>query len=269
MHLLDEATRLQRLSDDRFEASLSPRYWGYTAAHGGYLAAILLRAMQERVADESRKARSLTVHFLRGPEVGPAEVQTEILRSGGKITSVSARMIQGGAPTTFAVAAFGSAFDGEGFQGARMPSVPPVETLARMPPSKVEIDHRFEHHQCFGGAPFTGNARAHIGGYSRLEGARPIDALTLTLLCDAWWPALFPTLSDNKQAGACPTIDLTIHFRAELPLADSQPDDFVLVELETQALAHGYLDESCRIWSNTGVLLAQTVQHAARLLPRK
>ncbi len=269
MHLLDEATRLQRLSTDRFEAQLSPRYWGYTAAHGGYLAAVLLRAMQERVGDAARQPRSLTVHFLKGPEVGPAEVQTEILRAGGKVTTVSARIIQAGSPTTFAIAAFGTAFDGEGFQHSRMPVVPAVESLSRMTPSKVEIDHRFEHRRCFGGAPFSGSDRAYIGGFSRLEGPRAIDALTLTLLCDAWWPALFPMLSDKKQAGACPTIDLTIHFRAELPLADSQPDDFVLVELETQALAHGYLDESCRIWSKDGKLLAQTVQHAARLLPRK
>lgn len=269
MHPLDEATLVNRLSDDRFAVDLSTRYWGYTAAHGGYLAAVLLRAMLERVGDPSRSPRSLTVHFLKGPEPGAAEVHTEVLRSGGKLTSMTARLIQQGQPTTFAVAAFGSAFDGVGFQQRAMPQVPAKEACARMQPSKVEIDHRFEHRQCFGGAPFTGASEALIGGYSRLEAPRPIDALTLTLLCDAWWPALFPTLTDRKQAGACPTIDLTIHFRADLPLADSAPDDYVLVELKSEALAHGYLDESCHIWSKQGVLLAQTVQHAARLLPRK
>ncbi len=268
MHQLDEATRAQRLEDDRFAVDLSPKYWGYTAAHGGYLAAVLLRAMVERVADASRHPRSLTVHFLKGPQAGAAEVHTEVLRTGGKLTSMTARLMQQGAPTTFAVAAFGADFDGEGFQQRTMPEVPAPEACVRMQPSKVEIDHRFEHRPCFGGAPFSGAKEAWIGGHSRLEAPREIDALTLTLLCDAWWPALFPTLTDKKQAGACPTIDLTIHFRADLPLQDAAPDDYVLVELRTEALAHGYLDESCRIWSKGGVLLAQTVQHAARLRPK-
>ncbi len=269
MHPLDEATRVTRLSDDRFSADLSIKYWGYTAAHGGYLAALLLRAMTERVDDAARQPRSLTVHFLKGPSPGPVEVHTELLRAGGKLSSLTARLVQEGATTTFAIAAFGAPFEGEGFQQHAMPHVPPVESCPRMPPSKVEIDHRFEHHPCFGGAPFSGASEALIGGYSRFEAPRTIDALTLTVLCDAWWPALFPALTDKKQAGACPTIDLTIHFRAQLPLIGASPDDYVLVQLQSEALAHGYLDESCRIWSKQGVLLAQTVQHAARLLPRK
>ncbi len=269
MHLLDEATRLQRHDDDRFGATLDARYWGYTAAHGGYLAAVLLRAMTERLGDASRSPRSLTVHFLKGPEAGPAEVATEVLRAGGKVTSMTARLVQHGAPTTFAVAAFGAPFQGEGFQHAAMPAFPAPEACPRLAPSKVAIDHRFEHRPCFGGAPFSGAPAAAIGGYSRLDAPRAVDALTLTLICDAWWPALFPMLQDKKQAGACPTIDLTIHFRAELPLPNAQPDDYVLVALRTEALAHGYIDESCHIWSRDGLLLAQTVQHAARLLPRK
>ncbi len=269
MHPLDEATNVVRLSADRFAAELSPRYWGYTAAHGGYLAAVLLRAMTERVGDPTRHPRSLTVHFLKGPMQGPAEVHTELLRSGGKLTSLSARIVQDGAPTTFAVAAFGAAFEGESFQQQGMPEAPPVGMCPRLPPSKVEIDHRFEHHPCFGGAPFSGASEALIGGYSRFEAARELDALGLTVLCDAWWPALFPTLDDKRKAGACPTVDLTIHFRASFPLSDSDPHDFVLVELRTAALSEGYLDESCRIWSKQGQLLAQSVQHAARLLPRK
>jgi len=268
MHPLDEATTLTRLDTDRFQAVLSEKYWGYTAAHGGYLAAVLLRAMCERSGDPVRHPRSLTIHFIKGPERGEAEVQTEVLRTGGRITSITARLLQGGETTTFAIAAFGAAFDAPSFQQLPMPEAPAVDSLTRMPPSKVEIDHRFEHRQCFGGAPFTGCGRALIGGYSRLEAPRPIDAMTLTLLCDAWWPALFTTLSDKKQAGACPTVDLTIHFRAELPLT-GDPSDFVLVQIQTDALAHGYLDESCRIWSKDGLLLAQTVQHAARLMPRK
>lgn len=274
-HPVDEATAVARLAEDRFSARLDPRFWGTTAAHGGYLGCVLLRAMSERVAALERAGqplrvpRSLTVHFLQGPELGAAEVHTEVLRAGRKLVVLTARLVQNGSPSTFAIAAFGSPFDAEAFQELVMPSAPPPEACPRLPPSKVEIDHRFEHRQCFGAAPFSGGSESLIGGWSRLETPRPIDALTLTLLCDGWYPALFAKLTDKRQAGACPTVDLTIHFRAALPLPDQSASDYVLAEIRTAALRDGYLDEGCRIWSKSGVLLAQTQQHAVRFLPRR
>jgi acyl-CoA thioesterase len=268
MHPFDAATHLERRAEDRFAVQLDPRYWGHRNAHGGYLAAVLLRAMTERLANPDRVPRSLTVHFLSGPAQGPADVHVELLRQGGRLSSISARIVQDGAPTTFAVAAFGSRFEGDDFQHAAMPSVPPPEACERRKPTKVEIDQRFEHRQCFGAPPFGGASLAVFGGWSRLEAPRELDALAITLLCDAWMPAFFTMLHDKREAGGCPTVDLTVHFRHAFPLAGSTPGDYVLVELSTIALHDGFLDESCRIWSKNGVLLAQSVQHAVRILPR-
>jgi acyl-CoA thioesterase len=268
MHPFDAATRLERRAENLFAVQLDARFWGHRAAHGGYLAAVLLRAMTERPADPGRAARSLTVHFLSGPAQGPAEVHVEVLRSGGRLSSLSARLLQDGATTTFAVAAFGSAFEGDDFQHAAMPSAPPAEVCERRKPTKVEIDHRFEHRQCFGGPPFGGASLAVYGGWTRLEAPRELDALAITLICDGWMPALFTMLNDKREAGACPTVDLTVHFRSAFPLAGSTPSDYVLVELSTIALSDGFMDESARVWSKDGRLLAQSVQHAVRLLPK-
>jgi acyl-CoA thioesterase len=266
-HPLDEGIAVSRLELDRFAVQLTPLFWGTTAAHGGYLAATLLQAMSERVDDAERQVRSLSTFFIQGPKPGSAEVQTELLRSGGKLTQLSARLVQDGAVCTHAVAAFGKPFVGDGLR-AIMPSVPSPETLARFKPSKVEIDQRIEHRQCFGDPPFSASTQARIGGFSRFTQPRRIDAASLIVLCDAWWPALFPTLSSPKQAGACPTIDLTIHFQRSLPLANSREDDFVVIDLQSTELHEGYLDERATLWSVDGQLLAQSVQHAARLLPR-
>ena len=75
-------------------------------------------------------------------------------------------------------------------------------------------------------------------------------------------------LRDPREAGGCPTVDYTVHFRHAFPLAGSMPDDYVLAELHTIAMHDGFLDESCRLWSRDGVLLAQSVQHAVRIQPR-
>jgi acyl-CoA thioesterase len=268
LHPLDEGTAFSRLEADRFAVQLTPLFWGTTAAHGGYLAATLLRAMTERVNDAERHIRSLSTFFLQGPKQGTAEVHTELLRTGGKISQLNARLVQDGSVTTFAVATFGKPFEGEDLRCETMPELRAPEQYARLAPSKVEIDQRFEHRQCFGDAPFTAAPEARIGGFSRFTVPREIDAASLTVLCDAWWPALFPTLANRKRAGACPTLDLTIHFRTSLPLPYARADDFVVIDLRSTLLHEGYLDERGTIWSMDGQLLAQSVQHAARLLPR-
>lgn len=268
LHPLDEGTAFTRLEVDRFAVQLTPLFWGTTAAHGGYLAATLLRVMMERVNDAERHIRSLSTFFLRGPKPGAAEIHTELLRSGGKLTQLNARLVQDGSVCTFAVATFGKPFQGEAPLWVRMPDVPDADRCARFAPSKVPIDQRFELRQCLGQAPFSGGAEARIGGFSRFAEPRKVDALSVTVLCDAWWPALFPTLTSSKQAGACPTIDLTIHFRSSLPTTGALDDDFVVIDLQSSQLHEGYLDERASIWSMDGQLLAQSVQHAARLLPR-
>jgi acyl-CoA thioesterase len=269
MHPLDAATRLERTSELVFRAQLDPLYWGHVAAHGGYLAALLLRAMGECVGDEARAPRSLTVHFLKAPSEGPAEVHVEPLRRGGKISCFNARIVQDSVPVTFAVAAFGSAFDGEGFQHVPSPELPAPEACPRIKPSRVAIDHRFEHRVGLGAAPFSGASEARIGGYSRLDPPRALDALSIALLCDGWWPAQFSLLHDRSEASGCPTVDLTIHFHTSFPVAGVEPDDYAVVELVTGVLSEGYLDERCRLWSRDGRLLAQSVQHAAHLRSRR
>jgi acyl-CoA thioesterase len=222
----------------------------------------------EQVNDSARAPRSLTVHFLKGPEPGPAEVELELLRQGGKISCLSARLVQAGVTQTFAVGAFGSAFDGQGFQHAPMPAVPEPGACPELARSRVAIDHRFEHRLGLGALPFAGHSEALMGGWSRLEAARAFDALSVAILCDAWWPAVFSRLNDKSEASGCPTVDLTIHFRTSFPVPGLEATDYVLVELRTEALNEGYLDERCRMWTKGGVLLAQTVQHAASLRPR-
>lgn len=269
-HPFDQDTAVTRLDEDRFSAELSERWWGYTAAHGGYLGAILLRAMQERADDPARTPRSLNVHYLRGPKAGPVEVHTTLERAGGRLSTLSARLVQDGKPTTLAMAALGAPMlEGEGFQDLACPEAPAPQAVELHRRSKVAIDHRFEHRPCLGEQPFSGAGQATYGGWGRLaDGERALDALSLVPLCDSFWPCLFTRLDHKKQAGAVPTVDLTVHFRATLPVSDPDPAGWGLFDLESRVMRDGYLEESCRMWSPDGLLLAQSVQHAVRVLPR-
>jgi acyl-CoA thioesterase len=264
MTRLDRHTELTPSGDGRFDTTVHPGWGTRRSPNGGYLMVMLLRAMNQTVADATRPPRSLTTHFLRPAEHGPATIQATVERSGGKLTTVSARMIQNDKPVALAIGAFGNAFGDEAFQDVVMPSVLPPMECPRMPQS-VEIDERFELRRALGPEPFSGGSEARIGGWSRLEEPRVGDALLIALLTDAWWPSLFTRQSTKKSAGGAPTVDLTVHFRAPLPHPGTQPEDFYLVSQRTTSLRDGYMDESGEVWASDGTLLAISRQHAVRV----
>ncbi len=64
--------------------------------NGGYLAAIVLRAMVAEVGEGEREPRSLTLHYLRPPADGPVHIAVTVERAGRSLSSVTARLEQDG-----------------------------------------------------------------------------------------------------------------------------------------------------------------------------
>jgi acyl-CoA thioesterase len=58
-------------------------------------------------------------------------------------------------------------------------------------------------------------------------------------------------------------VDLTIHFRAELPLVRAAPEDWCLAVFRSRLAVGGFVEEDGEVWSRDGVLLAQSRQLAA------
>src|ERR687889_989955 len=102
----DTAVRAIDGSDRRWHAEVSPEWGVPHGPNGGYIAAIVLRAMEATVADVARAPRSLTLHYLRPPAAGPCEVVVEVERAGRSLTSLSARLVQDGRPMVVALGAF-------------------------------------------------------------------------------------------------------------------------------------------------------------------
>jgi acyl-CoA thioesterase len=108
--------------------------------------------------------------------------------------------------------------------------------------------------------PFTGSEEPRTGGWLQLAEDRPLDAALVVALADAWFPTAFTRLDGPAAA---PTIDLTVHVRAALPL-DSQP---VLGQFESTTLRDGFFEEDGRLFAADGALLAQSRQLALLLAP--
>ncbi len=266
----DDETAVHAVEENRFTATMAREWWVARGPNGGYLAAVILRALTATVADELRTPRSLTVHYLSPAGDGEVEIETRQERVGRSMTSCSARLTQDGRLVALALAAFSTPRAGIEFCDLVMPQVPgPDHYQSRTVPREAPaIAHRWDTRWAIGHPPMPGaprGARAVAGGWIRLPEHRPVDALVAAAITDAWVP---PTFSRIEEPVIVPTVDLTIHFRAELPHPGLAADDFVLARFRTTVAADGFLEEDGEVWAPDGTLLTQSRQ-LATVMPFK
>jgi acyl-CoA thioesterase len=265
LHVFDRDTAVTRVADAEFGASLDRGWWIVVGPNGGYLAAILLRALQETAGDPERAPRSLTVHYVSPAAEGPVRIFTRVERAGRSLSTVSARLEQGDRLIALALAAFAKPRPSPRFHDAQMPEAPPPESLAALelpPETVVPLRERLETRPVFGERMRASSTHALAGGWLRPRDPRLADAPFLALLCDAWPPAVAQHRALAQAAfRGMPTVDLTIHFRAPVP-ADARPDDYYLGVFRSRTLRDGFAEEDGEIWTRRGVLLAQSRQLA-------
>jgi acyl-CoA thioesterase len=263
-----EATALRHVDEDLYEGTIDPAWWVVRGPHGGYLSSLILRALMSSLDDQDRHIRSFTTHFVAAPEEGSIRIATTLDRSGKSMTAMSARVFQGDRLVARSLAAFSLPWDDFTFDDAQMPECPsPEESFPvpvdgeDMPPFLGNFDMRW----CLGSPPFSGADEALVGGWYRLRPPETADSIVVATLMDAWAPAVFPVATEPVVA---PTIDLTIHFRTQLPLEGAGPDDFYLGRFSSKLASEGFFEEDGELWSAGGRLLAQSRQLALTIMPR-
>lgn len=233
---------------------------------GGYVMAIVLHGMQLAVADDARQPRSLTTHFLRPPHAGPVTVRPTVERAGRTLSTVTARLEQDGKLIALALGAFSTPWESPLLDDLPPPAAeppdrsrPPVPDIAKGRP-RPNFAKRLTMQARFGDAPFSRSDHGLVGGWLGLTERRPVDALAIVVLADAWWPAPWPRLAELAPA---PTVDLTVHFRAPLPL----PDGLLLGRFESRLVRDGYFDEDGVLWAEDGSVVAQSRQLGLLIAP--
>ena len=262
MNRFQRDTAVEPLGAGRFAARIDRGWWIVRGPNGGYIAAILLRALRAAVADPARLPRSFTVHYTSPPVEGPAEVATVLERVGRTVTTATARLEQDGKLRALALAAFGTPRSGPDFAHLTPPEVglpERAEPLAATFP--IPIRERFESRAVFG-APGVATAEAVTGGWIRLrEEPGPVEPELIAAYTDAWPPAVFSQIPPEARTSGVPTVDLTIHFRASWP-ADLDPSDFALIVFRSRLARDGFVEEDGEVWTRSGLLLAQSRQLA-------
>lgn len=257
-------TALTHLGDGVYDGALDPAFGAANGPHGGYVAAVLLRALTAAVDDPGRPVRALTIHYVSPAMLGErVRLETAIERTGKSMTNASVRASQQDRLVAYGMAAFSAAReDIVPFDDAPLPTTKRPEDGIVFPqdaPGYPEFGRRLEYRGVIGARPFSGAPEARLGSWVRMREPEPVDAPIVAMYADAMAPAMWPRVTTPVMSV---TVDLTIHFRLPLPDESHALDAWHLIVAKTRAVRDGFADIDADIWDPAGRCIAHGRQLA-------
>lgn len=234
---------------------------------GGVTAATLLQSVllhPERLGEPV----ALTVNYAGPLADGEFTLIAEPVRTNRSTQHWLIRMLQGGETAATATVVTATRRSTWSATELEFPDVPAAADLARTPPLERaawtgQYDMRFVRGGPEVGAGWTAGAGAQSAPDSvsqlwiRDEPARALDFVSLTAICDAFYPRLFVRRPKWVPVG---TVSLTTYFHADSEMLASVGGHAVLGCARALNFSNGYFDQTAEIWSSGGILLATSHQ---------
>lgn len=256
------ASGVRLIGDGRWESELGEGWDILGNTNGGYMLAIASRAASG--ATEGRVPVTITGHFTRPGRAGPVVVETDVVRSGRRLSVVRSRMLQGEHLLLETLGSFTEpqADTPEVLLADAVPvALPPPEDCVRArwdgvapfpPPMMDRIDLRVSPRLAgmFTTGPY---GEAALEGWFRLLDGEPLDPHALVLAADAFPPTAFTA---GLPVGWTPTIELTVHIR------NPNVTGWIRCEFISRFVSGGYIEEDGLFWDESETLVAQSRQLA-------
>ncbi len=249
---------VEAAGDGAYRATVMDAWSGPPGPNGGYIAALILRAIRAEVNDVPRRPRSLTIHYLRPAQMGAISIEVTVERAGRSVTTCTARLDQGHKTMCIAICVLSERWESLAEWQDPAPEVPRAERIEPLPQRRMaaSIWNQHEFRMAFGAPPFSASEDSVVGGWIRTREPTSLEPELLAMYSDVWWPAPFPRLEGTPVA---PTLDLTVHFGAEPPGGDREQ---ILGRFRSVASADGFFGEDGELWDAQGRLLLQSRQLA-------
>lgn len=257
-HALAE-TDLREVERGRYEAVLPEAWTALQGVHGGFVAALAVRAATLTMADPSRTLRAATFGFVRGVRPGAATFAVEQVRIGRSLATYHVSVAQGdGPPAVMGRMHLSPPWAGAEFSDVKPPALvaPPDAQRFVIPGGRGHIRNlpTWLHPET---TLFAGRAQARWMAWTRPTHPDRVDAEWLTMLGDYFPPAVAVR---NTGPSRAVTIEysIQIHTSAEsYPLGAGQ---HVACEMHATHAASGFAVEDGTIWAPDGTLLATVRQ---------
>lgn len=243
------ASAVERAGEGRYLARVPDGWQQGRGAFGGLGIGIAIRAME---AEESeRPLRALTAE-LPGPLMpGEAEVDVEVLRRGSGMTTLEAHVVQEGETKLRASGVFGRARVehalAESVEVPDWSAVTPMPSGAMGPPFSRYFEYRVT-----GPLPFTGGPEPIVEGFTRpVEKAAHWGAAEVAAMADAYWPALFSTMTTFRPMA---TVTYTLQLAAKAHALD--PGAPLYFRSRVLAAEGGFVSELRELFDASGARVA-------------
>ena len=243
-----------------FSAVLDGRWDGQASTNGGFLLALVTRAIGAVLPFPDPVV--VSGFFLRPGTPGPAEIRTEVIQTGRTTGFGQASLYRDGKQVLRATAAYtdldaAAARDSRSYAGGQPPDQPPPEecqVLRRVIVPPITLVDRIEYRVAelpswVTRTPPSGNPVYE--GWMRFVDGREPDLLSLPMFVDAVAPAGLE-LGLRRMT----TVELTVHLRAR------PAPGWLAFRTLTRYLEGGYFEEDAEIWDSAGRLVAQSRQLA-------
>ncbi|MDX3640415.1 thioesterase family protein [Streptomyces sp. MB09-02B] len=266
----DRDTEVTRRAPGVYDIDLSAGWTIIGAVNGGYLLAVLGRALADALPHDD--PFTISAYYLTASQPGPAVVRTDVVRTGRTLSTGQASLFQyddeGREIERIRVLASYGDLDSlpdDVRTTAKPPAIPPIEQCfgpqdapGPVPGGSAIADRLFLKLDpaTLGWALGAPSGKGEMRSWFGLADGRDADPFSLLLAVDA----LPPTAFEMGLKGWVPTVELTAHIRcrpAPGPLR---------VAITTRNLAGGFLEEDAEVWDSADRLVAQSRQLArARL----
>lgn len=258
VHSFDRAVALKRISPDLVQGQTQPEWANMIGPFGGITAATMLNAViihPERLGSPI----SLTVNFAAAITDGSFDIQTRAVRTNRSTQHWIVELSQAGEIAATATAMFGIRRDSWGDIEALPIDAPPPEELQSGEYTDVVWARHYDKRFLVGPMPTDGEPRpsSTTSLWIRDLSGRHLDYPALAALSDVFYPRIFLRRGGLKPSG---TVSLTTHFHADSVELAAVEDDFILCTATANRFAKSYFDQSARLWSRAGNLLATSHQ---------
>lgn len=259
VHPLDQALALKPLDKGHWQGTTSQAYANMVGPFGGTTGATLLQGVlsHEELLGEPV---SLTVNFAAPVGDGNFEVIARPVRTNRNSQHWWVELVQDGEVVTFATAVTARRRETWASTEAAFPDVPPASDLPvaskeGRPAWTRNYDMRFVDGELLGEPDRDYPSRSRV--WMQDQPSRPLDFLSLSALCDAFFPRIYIRRPKLVPIG---TVSLTTYFHADGEQLASVGSDPVLGVARASHFGKGFFDQSAEVWNRGGELLATTHQ---------
>ncbi len=255
-------TQVETVADGQHNVIISELWNVGSIPNGGYLMAHAAKALAKNSPHPDPLI--VTGYYLDKSNNGPAQVQSEVLRTGRSVSTLAGKLIQGDAGQLTERVRLTATFSdldrlsGPSLNDEDAPSIDPfenclpVEDIAPKLKMYEQFNMRFDP-KCCGWNTGEFKDKAEMNAWLEYKDSSPFDVFSLLMIPDMLPPVIFTKVGAN---GWVPTLEMTVNVRAKPNTKRVQ------IRAKTQHLNNSILEEDVEIWDDQGQLLAVSRQIA-------